>query len=135
MADPALVTSVLYYLGITLGLVLLVKYLLGSKSTTNIPPFPAQPYAILGHLPYLKKGMRNQMKEWGRKAGDIYSIKFGPRLMVVLNSYAAVHEAFVKQADAFSDRTPQSFIHSVSSQTGLLSKAGVYVCFTILFGV
>ena len=36
--------------------------------------------------------------------GDVFSFRVGPQLIVVLNGFDAIYEAFVKQSDVFSDR-------------------------------
>ncbi|KAK3796746.1 hypothetical protein RRG08_047359 [Elysia crispata] len=56
--------QVLVYLALTLGLILLVKYLLSPRPPHNIPPFPAKPYPIMGHLPYFKNGLKKQLEKW-----------------------------------------------------------------------
>ena len=60
----ALSSTTLYYLVVTLSVVLLLKYLFTSSLPANIPPFPARAYPMLGHLPYLKKGTREPLNKW-----------------------------------------------------------------------
>ena len=57
-------SQILSYLVVTLGLAVLFKYLFTSSVPNNIPPFPIKGYPILGHLPYLKRGVREQMEKW-----------------------------------------------------------------------
>ncbi|KAK3742044.1 hypothetical protein RRG08_066692 [Elysia crispata] len=57
-------SQVLSYVAKTLSLAVLLKYLLTARVPENIPPFPAKPYPILGHVTYFKDGMRKQMIAW-----------------------------------------------------------------------
>ncbi|GFR87781.1 hypothetical protein ElyMa_004232200 [Elysia marginata] len=65
----ALTSQVLTYLALTLGVAMLVKYLLTSRPPKDIPPFPAKPFPLLGHLPYLKNGIRKKVAEWTETRG------------------------------------------------------------------
>ncbi|KAK3785054.1 hypothetical protein RRG08_052678 [Elysia crispata] len=97
-------SQILTYLALTLGLVVLVKYLLTHRVPDNIPPFPARPYPVLGHLPYLMHGLRDQLNTWTEASGELFSLYFGSNLVVILNSYDVYHKAFVKHGDTLSDR-------------------------------
>ncbi|KAK3774460.1 hypothetical protein RRG08_066690 [Elysia crispata] len=57
-------SQVLSYGAMTLSLAVLLKYLLTARVPENIPPFPAKPYPILGHVTYFKDGVRKQMIAW-----------------------------------------------------------------------
>ena len=57
-------TQALTYLALTLGLAIILKYLFTSRTPANIPPFPAKPYPLLGHLPYLAGDVKKLMAEW-----------------------------------------------------------------------
>ncbi|CAH1264340.1 CYP2U1 [Branchiostoma lanceolatum] len=43
--------------------------------------------------------------DWSKTYGDVFTVYFGPRRTIVLNGYAAIHEALVKNAEDFSSRT------------------------------
>ncbi|XP_078617518.1 cytochrome P450 2F3-like [Branchiostoma floridae x Branchiostoma japonicum] len=71
------------------------------------------------HLPILKRipsrlGHNGNMSDapalvftdWAKKYGDVFTVYFGPTRAVVLNGYAAIHEALVKNAENFSSRPP-----------------------------
>ena len=52
--------------------------------------------------------------------GEIFSLYFGSRLVVVLNSYDVLYQAFVKHGDTLSDRPPSAFIvNSANFNKGL----------------
>eukprot|EP00058_Branchiostoma_floridae_P001850 XP_002587338.1 hypothetical protein BRAFLDRAFT_100536 [Branchiostoma floridae] len=42
--------------------------------------------------------------DWAKKYGDVFTAYFGPTRTVVLNGYATIHEALVKNAEDFSSR-------------------------------
>ncbi|KAK3768653.1 hypothetical protein RRG08_065947 [Elysia crispata] len=96
--------QVLTYSALTLSLTVLFKYLLSSRAPKNIPPVPVRPYPILGHLPYLKKGMRKQIEEWKNSTGEIFSLYFASKLVVVLSSYDMIYQGYVKNGETLSDR-------------------------------
>ncbi|GFO10046.1 cytochrome p450 ii f2-like protein ii [Plakobranchus ocellatus] len=110
------------YAAITLAFILLVKSLVKPTYPSNIPPFPARPYPILGHLPYLMKGQRAKIQEWRKTTGDIFSLYFGSRLYVVINESNLIREALVANADALSNRQPLS--HVEGSTSGILFSNG-----------
>ncbi|KAK3747517.1 hypothetical protein RRG08_009498 [Elysia crispata] len=85
------------YLALTLGVIVLVKYFFRSRQ-------PAKPYPILGHLPYFKNGLRDQLEKWKMSTGEMFSLYFGSELVVILASYDAAYQAFVKHGDTLSDR-------------------------------
>lgn len=118
-------TQTLTYLAVALALAVLVKYLLTSSAPPNIPPFPARAYPIFGHLPYLKNGSREQMDRWNKSTGDIFSLYFGSRLVIVLNSFDVLYQAFVKNGDTLSDRPPSAFIvNSANFNKGIVNSSG-----------
>ncbi|KAK3737803.1 hypothetical protein RRG08_063209 [Elysia crispata] len=119
--DLVSVPSLTYAL-ISLAVALLVKAVLFPSTPDNIPPLPARPYPILGHLPYLLTGQRQKLLDWRKSTGDIFSLYFGSRLVVILNGYKLVKEGLVGQADALSDRPPWK--HLEGSTNGLIFSNG-----------
>jgi len=49
-----------------------------------------------------------RFRDLRRQYGDIFSLLVGSRVVVVLTGYKTLKEAFIKQADVFSER-PRSF--------------------------
>ena len=47
---------------------LLVILVVGSwaRAPANIPPYPARPYPILGHLPYVSEKPREVIMKWSK---------------------------------------------------------------------
>ncbi|GFO20396.1 cytochrome p450 2u1 [Plakobranchus ocellatus] len=96
----------LSYVVVILCVFLVIKVLLQPYIQTNIPPFPARPYPILGHLPYIVKDQRIKLNEFRKTTGDIYSLYFGSQLFVVVSGLRLVKEALVKHGATLSDRAP-----------------------------
>ncbi|CAG5120658.1 unnamed protein product [Candidula unifasciata] len=123
MAAEYLTQYPLLFLALTLAAVLLIKRWLHNPG--NIPPFPARPYPIVGHLPLLKKTPRETIAKWAEQTGDMFSLYMGTSLVVVLNSYDVLKDALVRQAEHFTERPP-SFIGRISKEgdKGILSNSG-----------
>ncbi|GFO42262.1 cytochrome p450 2u1 [Plakobranchus ocellatus] len=90
-----------------IGVTYLIKSIFWPSYPANIPPFPEKPYPIIGHLPYLAKRQREKFQEWRKTTGDIYSLYFGSNLVIIINGYKLMKEAFVKNADLLSSRPPR----------------------------
>ncbi|OWF36141.1 Cytochrome P450 2J6 [Mizuhopecten yessoensis] len=108
--------------GVTVAIVAVLLVLLVSWSyrwPSNIPPSPPS-YPFVGHIPLILKGnLPKTYKGLRAQYGDVFCLKLGMRLSVIINGPDAIREAFIKQADVFSDR-PDNFIGSV-----LLKKKGI----------
>ncbi|XP_005100922.1 cytochrome P450 2B4 [Aplysia californica] len=77
----------------------------GYLKTRGLPPTPTISLPVVGHLLSMNpQDPRSQMKKWREKVGDVFSLYLGPNVVIVLNGYDAIKEAFVKRADDFSDR-------------------------------
>ena len=80
----------------------------------NLPPGP-RGWPILGNLPSLDpKTPYKTLDKIAREYGPIYSLQFGAFPVVILNNYAAVKEAFIKQGDDFEDR-PRLLVFEVGN--------------------
>ncbi|XP_070569887.1 cytochrome P450 2U1-like [Ptychodera flava] len=70
----------------------------------NLPPGPPS-LPLIGNL--LAVGGRNPqhaLRDMASKYGDVFVIRFGSQLVLILNSYEAVKEALVRNADDYVDR-------------------------------
>lgn len=100
---------------------LLILFCLYFRKNRNLPPGP-YPIPFIGNLILFKKDQRGYKAytKLSEKYGNIYTLHCGSTLIIILNGYDAINEAFVKQADVFTDR-PQLFVPliGVSKGTGL----------------
>ncbi|CAL1535298.1 unnamed protein product [Lymnaea stagnalis] len=92
-----------------LGMALALLALYVKSHKTQLPPTPGLALPVLGHLYRLEKNPRKQFLEWGKKFGPLVSLYMGNQLAIVIYGYDAIKEAFVKNADVFSDR-PKTFL-------------------------
>ncbi|XP_005100933.1 cytochrome P450 2B19 [Aplysia californica] len=118
----ALALNPLVFVIVVLGI---VYFFVAGDHPDDAPPMPESPYPFLGHLPMMRKNPREKMKEWTEKSGNIFSIYIGSQLTVVLSGIEVLKEAFVKQADIFTDR-PQLYDASLSPEghKGIITSSG-----------
>ncbi|KAF2752798.1 cytochrome P450 [Pseudovirgaria hyperparasitica] len=70
----------------------------------GLPPGPPT-IPILGNAHQIPStGLHLKLEEWGRKYGEIYSLKLGSATWIVLNSRRAVHDLVDKRATIYNDR-------------------------------
>lgn len=111
MADIADIVSANLPLTLGLGASLLVilRWYLKNR---NLPPGPTG-IPILGSA--LTVGDGNILKlfrDWRRKYGEVFSVKMGNNLLIVVNGYDNIKEVFLKRGDEFS-RRPDTFVNNV----------------------
>lgn len=91
------------------------------KSRRYSPPLPPSPRFSLpwiGHLYLFKPDMRKCFREFKKKYGDIFSMQFGNRPMVVLSSYRVIKEAFRTNGDRFPLRPELPLLDRVTRKLG-----------------
>ncbi|CAG5131720.1 unnamed protein product [Candidula unifasciata] len=91
-------------------------------SKLNIPPFPVQPWLLVGHFPAMFGNLRDKLKEWRQTGGDIYSLVLGGELHIVVNDFDAIKDILTKQADKIVN-LPKTFAEEVLQEhnTGIIS--------------
>ncbi|XP_060071850.1 cytochrome P450 2C31-like [Ylistrum balloti] len=96
-----------------------------TRQTRNLPPGPGGIPGLSGlKLMASDKIPTRTFRKLRKKYGDVFSIRIGTRLLVVLNSYDVIKEALVKRADEFSDR-PNTFANTMFVKNrGLLASSG-----------
>ncbi|KAK3797172.1 hypothetical protein RRG08_015147 [Elysia crispata] len=107
---------------VALVVILVVNY--WASSPPNIPPFPARPYPILGHLVYLRKDARHVVMDWTKQTGEIFSLYMGTTLVVVLSSYDLMKDVLVKQANIYSDRPILGTLPVLPKLNGIVGTSG-----------
>ncbi|XP_033742771.1 cytochrome P450 2C37-like [Pecten maximus] len=114
-------------LTVVLGILSVLFLLKLMHVSDNGPPGPTG-YPLVGNFPLLMSGNRPKLfDQLRRKYGDVFSLQLGSRRMVVINGYEALKEAFVKQADVFSER-PQADYASIrtSNCKGIVRSSGEF---------
>ncbi|XP_071807667.1 cytochrome P450 2D3-like [Asterias amurensis] len=85
-------------------LLLLARYTFNRLKHTNLPPGPWGLPIIGANFRIGYKNPAEALMEISRKYGRIFSIRFGPQLVVVINDVELAKEAFVKNGDVSSGR-------------------------------
>ncbi|CAL1272909.1 unnamed protein product [Larinioides sclopetarius] len=75
------------------------------RSRRNFPPGPWG-LPIVGYIPFLSKDVHLQFINLSKKYGDVFSLRLGSEVVVVLNDSATIRDAFSKQE--FLGRPPNS---------------------------
>ncbi|XP_042058394.1 cytochrome P450 81Q32-like [Salvia splendens] len=88
---------------ITLTIVLSI-FLIYKRPRHRLPPSPAVPLPILGHLHLLKQPLHRTFHRLSQSTGPIFSLKLGLRRAVVVSSPALVDECFTKNDVALANR-------------------------------
>uniref|UniRef100_T1JCH9 Cytochrome P450 n=1 Tax=Strigamia maritima TaxID=126957 RepID=T1JCH9_STRMM len=89
-------------------------------------PFSMGPWGlpIVGYLPFLKEPPYLRVTELGKKYGNVISFYLGSVLVVVLNDYTAIKEAFVKQGNIFSGKPKTNIFRFNNAVRGLMVAEG-----------
>ena len=99
-------------------LVFLVYKLLFSNEQKKIKGMPEVPgYPIVGNLTQLGSQHAVVCKEWARKHGPVFQLRFGNKRVVVANSYKAVKELWIDHQSATISRPMFHTFHSVVSSS------------------
>ncbi|KAL0729189.1 hypothetical protein Bca4012_025282 [Brassica carinata] len=97
------------YVVILLPFVLLIlayKFLFSSKTQSfSLPPGPT-PFPIVGNLHLVKPPVHRLFRRFAEKYGDIFSLRYGSRQVVVISSLPLVKECFTGQNDIILTNRP-----------------------------
>ncbi|XP_070567861.1 cytochrome P450 2U1-like [Ptychodera flava] len=86
----------------------------------RLPPGPLG-LPFVGCLFHLGKRPEKTFNDWAKLYGDLFSVRLGSELVVILNSQQAIKDAYVKNASKFSARPSYSVNARVSNRKGLIS--------------
>ena len=105
------------------GAVLLLAgvWWVSTRRHPGLPPGPGPALPVLGHLHLLaRQDPRAPFRAWRARYGDVFSLRLGQQLVVVLNGYRVIREALVENSTVFSDRPHLPFLKLVSTSRGWL---------------
>ncbi|KAG2705347.1 hypothetical protein I3843_05G044400 [Carya illinoinensis] len=88
----------------SLVLLALKHYFQTRRLDKNLPPSPPNSLPIFGHLHLLKKPLHRTLYSLSQKYGQVLSLRFGSRLVVVVSSPSAVEECFTKNDIVLANR-------------------------------
>ncbi|GAB6030770.1 hypothetical protein CHUAL_007619 [Chamberlinius hualienensis] len=92
----------------------------------NLPPGTAG-LPIVGYLPFIGKLPQETLAKLGKRYGNLFHLYLGSRLVIVLNDYSAIQDAFVRNAHIFSGRPLDSILKETSIKNlGVISNDGAY---------
>ncbi|XP_033742963.1 cytochrome P450 2B2-like [Pecten maximus] len=122
-------SSLLTFNTVTVAIVVVLLILLVSRSLqwpANIPPGPTG-YPVVGNMLLFRKGNALDIfRKLREQYGDVYSLKIGVNLNVVINGSDALKEAFIKHGDDFSDRPENFFPALMLKNKGIVFSSGEY---------
>ncbi|XP_072609291.1 cytochrome P450 2F2-like isoform X2 [Vulpes vulpes] len=113
----------------------------GTRTQGALPPGPT-PLPLLGNLLQLEsRRLDRALMELSGRWGPVFTVRLGPRPAVVLCGYAALRDALVLQADAFSGRGAVAVFERFTHGNGapfdprrLLGNAVSNVICSVVFG-
>lgn len=114
-------TDITTWLLIAVATVTFLYILTSPNPRADLPPTPGRRLPIFGHLFLVKKNPLEQFIQWKKRLGDVFMIQMGQVRMIVLSGHQVMVEAFVKQAEIFSDR---HVIFGKNANVGVLFSSG-----------
>ncbi|XP_077130966.1 cytochrome P450 2K1-like [Ranitomeya variabilis] len=94
------------------------------KSTAKMPPGP-MPLPVIGNLHMVDLNrLHESLMQLSEKYGDIFTLHFGPKKMVILAGYRIIKEALVTRAEDFSERPTTPVFDILSNGHGIIFSNG-----------
>ena len=90
----------------------------------NAPPGPWFYVPVIGNLVQIGRNPVTSFREMRKKYGDVFSVYMANRLVVVINGFDTMKEAFVKNSDLFSDRPRLYFTKVITFGKGVVGSSG-----------
>ena len=88
------------------------------KSSYNItyPPYAPGRFPLVGHLPQFARGIPLQelLRQWSLQVGPVFTVQFGVKRWVILNSLDAVKQLIVDKSTIYSSRNlPDTLVNDL----------------------
>ncbi|XP_073504157.1 cytochrome P450 2K4-like isoform X3 [Phyllobates terribilis] len=94
------------------------------KRTAKMPPGPI-PLPVIGNLNLVDlKRPHESLMQLSEKYGEIFTLHFGPKKMVILAGYKIIKEALVTRAEDFGERAISPIFEIVSNGHGIILSNG-----------
>ncbi|XP_069590379.1 cytochrome P450 2K6-like isoform X1 [Ranitomeya imitator] len=111
------------------------------KSTAKMPPGP-MPLPVIGNLHMVDLNRPHEsLMQLSEKYGEVFTLHFGPKKMVILAGYKIIKEALVTRAEDFGERAITPVFDIISNGHGkpfnphmLINTAVSNVICSIIFG-
>uniref|UniRef100_F7AR76 Uncharacterized protein n=1 Tax=Ciona intestinalis TaxID=7719 RepID=F7AR76_CIOIN len=101
------------------AIALLLFYIWLTPKYKNLPPGPMG-VPFLGCLPFMETLAERTFTKWSKKYGPIITVQLGDHRTVILNSYEAIEEAFIKKGEKFNGRFKTYFTEFASEGLGMV---------------
>ncbi|XP_069590378.1 cytochrome P450 2K1-like [Ranitomeya imitator] len=94
------------------------------KSTAKMPPGP-MPLPVIGNLNLLDlEKPHESLMQFSEKYGEVFTLHFGPKKIVVLAGYKIIKEALVTRAEDFSERPTTPVFDIIANGHGIIFSNG-----------
>ncbi|KAK7250976.1 hypothetical protein RIF29_33792 [Crotalaria pallida] len=100
-----MMTSLFYYTFLSILFIITLNFLFPTRRQRNLPPGPPC-LPIIGNLHLLAHPLHRTLHRLSQKHGQVFSLWFGSRFVVVVSSPAAVQECFTKNDVTLANRPP-----------------------------
>jgi len=117
----------LFSLLVTLSAFLSTLYLvLEYWKRKDLPPSPSFGLPFIGHsLAISAKDFSQKMMKWSEEVGDLYTLYFGNKAVVVMNSFDIIKEVYHTRAEEFSSRPFHYYNWAIGADNaGILFSSG-----------
>ncbi|XP_041355987.1 cytochrome P450 2B4-like [Gigantopelta aegis] len=90
----------------------------------GIPPGPWLTLPIIGNLLQVSRDPIRSFRKMRKKYGDVFSVYFANRLVIAVNGFEMMREAFVRNGEFFSDRPNVFIIDLITNHKGIIGSSG-----------
>jgi len=99
-----IMSPLLYYSLLSLSFIFTLKLLLQRRKFKNLPPSPLITLPLIGNLHYINLPLHRSLHNLSQKYGNIFSLWFGSRRVVVISSQTLVQQCLAKYDVVLSNR-------------------------------